>query len=264
MRISAARWQGEHPPPSYVFQKTRIAFWLFALLFSFDRLLQNSLLNYRGFWRSLSAFAALFWGNTAIFAISRKKSRKIFNFAGKRSRCRGPPTSEIKRLPQISEEQEAICMGFYYAKEKRQFDLEWNRLQKEYSDAGMSLSSIEAMRSYDWEMFLSRRTYENHTQALPDTYLNGEVEGQQSALFKKFSSLSAAFDEEDFSGRYAWIGSIGNTTLSKKLAMLPVQDLELLTFIILEEHDQCELARIWGCSQSAISQRLKKIKKFLK
>lgn len=154
-------------------------------------------------------------------------------------------------------------MGFNYAKEKRQFDLEWNRLQKEYSDAGMSLSSIEAMRSYDWEMFLSRRTYENHTQSLPDTYLSGEVEGQQSVLFKKFSSLSAAFGEEDFSGRYAWIGSIGNTALSKKLAMLPVQDLELLTFIVLEEHDQCELARIWGCSQSAISQRLKKIKKFL-
>ena len=85
-------------------------------------------------------------------------------------------------------------MGFNYAKEKRQFDLEWNRLQKEYSDAGMSLSSIEAMRSYDLEMFLSRRTYENHTQSLPDTYLNGEVEGQQSVKGVITLSSKQAFE----------------------------------------------------------------------
>lgn len=178
--------------------------------------------------------------------------------------CRGPPASEIKRLPQISDEQEAVCMGFNYAKEKRQFDLEWNRLQKEYSDAGMSLSSIEAMRSFDWEMFLSRRTYENHTQALPDTYLNGEVEGQQSALFKKFSSLTIAFDEEDFSGRYDWLSSIGDVNLSLKLRKLSVQDLELLTLFVFEGLSQAEIARNWGCTQQSVSWRLKKIKKLFK
>lgn len=93
-------------------------------------------------------------------------------------------------------------MGFNYAKEKRQFDLEWKLLQKEYADAGMSPSAIEAMHSYGWEMFLSRRTYENHTQALPDTYLSGEIDGKQSTLFKRFSSLSVTFDEEDFSGHW--------------------------------------------------------------
>ncbi len=155
-------------------------------------------------------------------------------------------------------------MGFNYAKEKRQFDLEWNRLQKEYSDAGMSLSSIEAMRSFDWEMFLSRRTYENHTQALPDTYLNGEVEGQQSALFKKFSSLTIAFDEEDFSGRYDWLSSIGDVNLSLKLRKLSVQDLELLTLFVFEGLSQAEIARNWGCTQQSVSWRLKKIKKLFK
>lgn len=155
-------------------------------------------------------------------------------------------------------------MGFHYANEKKKFDHEWKRLRKEYADAGMSPSAIEAIHDYDWEAFLSRRTYENHTQPLPDAFLSGEVKEQGSKLFKKYSSLSAAFDEEDFLGRYAWLSSIEDTDLSTKLGKLSVQDLELLTFIILEEHDQRELARIWGCSQSAISQRLKKIKKFLK
>lgn len=155
-------------------------------------------------------------------------------------------------------------MGFNYAKEKRQFDLEWNRLQKEYSDAGMSLSSIEAMRSYDWEMFLSRRTYESHTQSLPDTYLNGEVEGQRSALFKKFSSLSTAFDEGDFSGQYAWIGSIEDAALSKRLAMLPEKDLELLTLYAIAGYTQAEIALLMGRDQSVISRKLNRIKKLLK
>lgn len=155
-------------------------------------------------------------------------------------------------------------MGFHYAREKRQFDLEWNRLQKEYADAGMEPSAIEEMRNYDWTVFLSRRNYENHTQPLPDTYLGDETDGQRSRLLDKFSSLSMTFDEGDFPGRYAWISAIGSVELSAKLAMLQTKDVELLTFIVIEGHDQSELAEKWGCSQSAISQRLKKIKNFLK
>ena len=155
-------------------------------------------------------------------------------------------------------------MGFHYAREKRQFDLEWNRLQKEYADAGMEPSAIEEMRNYDWTVFLSRRNYENHTQPLPDTYLGDETDGQRSRLLDKFSSLSMTFDEGDFPGRYAWISAIGSVELSAKLAMLQTKDVELLTFIVIEGHDQSELAEKWGCSQSVISQRLKKIKNFLK
>ena len=155
-------------------------------------------------------------------------------------------------------------MGFHYAREKRQFDLEWNRLQKEYADAGMEPSAIEEMRNYDWTVFLSRRNYENHTQPLPDTYLGDETDGQRSRLLDKFSSLSMTFDEGDFPGRYAWISAIGSVELSAKLAMLQTKDVELLTFIVIEGHEQSELAEKWGCSQSAISQRLKKIKNFLK
>lgn len=155
-------------------------------------------------------------------------------------------------------------MGFNYAKEKMQFEAEWKKLQKEYVAAGMVPEDIESMRTYDWDMFLLRRNYENHTQPLPDTYFSGENEDGQSRLFRKFASLTAEFDEEDFPGRYKWIGSIGSADLSLKLKALSAKDLELLTFLVIEGHDQCELAKKWGCSQAAISQRFKKIKKFLK
>lgn len=155
-------------------------------------------------------------------------------------------------------------MGFNYAKEKAQFELEWKKLQKEYAAVGMVPENIESMRIYDWDMFLSRRNYENHTQPLPDTYFSGENEDGRSPLFRKFASLTTVFDEEDFPGRYAWIDSIDGADLSLKLKALSTKDLELLTFLVIEGHDQCELAKMWGCSQAAISQRFKKIKNFLK
>ena len=120
------------------------------------------------------------------------------------------------------------------------------------------------MRTYDWDMFLLRRNYENHTQPLPDTYLLGESNDGHSPLFRKFPSMITIFDEEDFPGRYAWVDSIDGADLSLKLKALSTKDLELLTFLVIEGHDQCELAKKWGCSQAAISQRFKKIKKFLK
>lgn len=155
-------------------------------------------------------------------------------------------------------------MGFNYAKEKAQFELEWKKRQKEYAAAGMASEDIESTHTYDWDMFLSRRNYENHTQPLPDTYFSGENEDGRSPLFRKFASLTTVFDEEDFPGRYAWIDSIDGADLSLKLKALSTKDLELLTFLVIEGHDQCELAKMWGCSQAAISQRFKKIKNFLK
>ena len=155
-------------------------------------------------------------------------------------------------------------MGFNYAKEKKRFDDDWKRLQKEYEDACMEPDDIKAMYTYDWNSFLARRTYENHTQPLPDTYLYGYCGDMSSTLFKRFSSLSVTFGVEDFPGRYAWIDTISNADCHAKLVKLSTKDLELLTFIVLEGHEQSELALKWGCSQSAISQRFKKIKKFLK
>jgi len=52
--------------------------------------------------------------------------------------------------------------------------------------------------------------------------------------------------------------------LALALRKLSKEDLELLTFLVLEEHTQRELAEKWGCTQAAISQRYKKIKKILK
>ena len=154
-------------------------------------------------------------------------------------------------------------MGFNYAKEKNKFEANWKKLQRRYEDAGMPPEAIDAMHTYDWEAFLAHRIHSSHTQALP-VCLSESTEDDRSTLFQKYPSLFVSFDIDDFSERYSWVETISNDHLTAKLKSLPSEDLELLTFLIIEEHDQEELARRWGCSQSAISQRFKKLKELLK
>ena len=83
-------------------------------------------------------------------------------------------------------------------------------------------------------------------------------------MFRKFTSLSASFDETELSDRYAWIDTISDDTLSKKLKNLSKDELELLTLLSIEGYTQREIARKMHCSQNVISKRLIKIRRILK
>ena len=154
-------------------------------------------------------------------------------------------------------------MGFNYAKERRKFEAEWKKLRQEYKQAGMDAHAIEQLYLFDLEVFCSERSYSNHTQQMPDMYI-AENSSDHSSLLKKFENLSVTFDEAAFHDRYAWVETIEDSHLSALLRKLPQRDLELLTFLVIEGHTQEEAAKKWGCKQSSISERYKKIKKFLK
>ncbi|WP_270496479.1 sigma factor-like helix-turn-helix DNA-binding protein [Eisenbergiella porci] len=153
-------------------------------------------------------------------------------------------------------------MGFQYGREKRKFEKEWEKLEQEYIEAGMSKESVESMRVYDWSWFCSQRIYYNRTQNLPlESY--GE-ECERSSLMRKFSSLFVQPVGEDlFSGRLEWVNMIENAELYRRLCKLDSHELELLTMIIFEGYKQSEAAKVFRCSRSAVSQKLKKIKKIL-
>ena len=154
-------------------------------------------------------------------------------------------------------------MGFNYAKERRKFEAEWRKLRQEYEQAGMEPSSIEEIYLFDLAEFRSRRRFEIRTQPLPEMYEADEGTGQ-SFLLRKHKALSTEFGEADFLGEDAWLDTIEDPILLERLKQLKRTDLELLKFLVLEEHTQKELAQKWHCSQRLISKRLKKIKNFLK
>lgn len=153
-------------------------------------------------------------------------------------------------------------MGFNYGREKRRFDKEWERLEEEYTAAGMPYEVIEHMKTYDWKWFCSQRVYHNRTQNLPSESCNDESE--QSSLLRKFASLSVQpAREELFSGRLAWLNTVEDQILYQRLCSLSVNDLELITLIAFDGYKQSEVARLWGCSWNVIHKRLQKIKKIL-
>ena len=153
-------------------------------------------------------------------------------------------------------------MSFHYAREKRKFDKEWEQLHKEYAAAGMDENAIAQMKTFDWGWFCSRRVYANHTQELPEE--SSFDEDKYSTLFRKFAALSVAFEQHQPSGRYAWVESIEDERLYQQLSALSKKDLELVTLIAMDGYRQSEVARMWGCSRSAITQRVKVIKKALR
>lgn len=60
---------------------------------------------------------------------------------------------------------------------------------------------------------------------------------------------------------YAWVDTLEDLRLLQAIKTLSIEELEILTFLTLEEHSQKELAERWGCSQRAISKKFQKIKK---
>ena len=154
-------------------------------------------------------------------------------------------------------------MGFNYAKERRKFEAEWRKLRQEYEQAGMASDAIESLYHFDLDAFRSRRRYETWTQPMPDRYPAEDHVGTPS-LRKNYKRLSTTFDEADFFGEAAWLDTIEDPALLKRLRKLPQKDLKLLQFLVLEGHTQEELAQKWHCSQSSISKRFLRIKKFLR
>ena len=131
-----------------------------------------------------------------------------------------------------------------------------------FSDRNIHRNAIECIKAYDWAWFCSQRVYHNRIQNLPAESFDETI--GQSTLFQKFSSLSKEpLHEELFYGRLAWVNSIEDPQLYRGLKRLSTYDLELLTLIVFEGYKKSEVAEKLGCSRSAITQRMKKIKKNL-
>ena len=115
-------------------------------------------------------------------------------------------------------------MGFYYAREKKKFDAEWEKTDAWYKSEGMSDEDIEKMRLFDWAQFCCQRSYENRTQPLPEEYFDDE---NGSTLFQKFEQLTVTVDSETFQSRYDWIEQISDARLARKLKSLSANEIEM-------------------------------------
>ena len=158
-------------------------------------------------------------------------------------------------------------MGFNYAIERKKFDAEWTKMEKQLLDAGIDSEKVEEFYREELKVFGERRAYERRTQGMPvDVYedTGKEKEEDSSPLMRKFSeNFSVSIDCLCSADRMMWIEDIDNEALYKKLRKLSEKDLDVLTMLVMEEYTERDIAVKYGVTQSAVAQRIRKIKKIL-
>lgn len=149
--------------------------------------------------------------------------------------------------------------------ERKRFEAKQKKLAEEYRKAGMTEEQIKAMYEFDLEQFKKDRIYQMHTQALQvEEFDELDADESDNALIKHFENELTTSIEDGEHSRYWWIEELDNAELAKKIKSLTKEQIELLTFVVVDGYDQTEIAKILNVNQSTISRRFEAIKKFLR
>ena len=159
-------------------------------------------------------------------------------------------------------------MGFNNGSERRKFDRMWKKLRVEYAAAGMDEAAIEEMYQFDLTVYRSNRRYAEHGLCATEQMFSddGDIAGEdKSPLLKRyFDSLAVLPGDVDSYRRGSWVDEVESPRLACALRQLSDSDLELLTLYVFEGYSMTEIASMQGCSQQNVSQKIGRIKKFLK
>ena len=158
-------------------------------------------------------------------------------------------------------------MNFNYSYEKKKFEQEWEKLESEYKQAGMSDKDIQTMKEFDMQYFRLNRNTILHTYDLQDCedIENNGNDDFSDIDFRKLEYVTLKEQEKiETHSRFWWIDEIDNPILVQKIKKLSESDLEFITLLVFDGYLQTEMAQFYGIAQQNISKRLKKIKKILK
>lgn len=89
--------------------------------------------------------------------------------------------------------------------------------------------------------------------------VNGLRAGGDNYITKPFSlqELTARIEA------HAWLQEMEDVKLYQRLCQLGEKELELFTLMVVDGYRQVDIARLWGCTQNAVTKRLNRIKKVL-
>ncbi len=165
-------------------------------------------------------------------------------------------------------------MEFNYGLEKKKFEENWEKLRKEYQEAGMDDKSIEKMYEYDWDMFKKERIWCIHNQFIDGEYQcahNGvwKTTEDSNPLYYLFpEQFTYTFSEEDFEADYAWMEALESESLYDAIASLDDDQRHILELRVIDELTLREIAEIYGIAIGSVNDRIrviyKKIKKYVK
>lgn len=156
-------------------------------------------------------------------------------------------------------------MKFNYGKEKRKFEAMWEKLRKEYKEAGMLDDDIQKMYEYDWEMFKKERVFCIHNQFMPDgVFENGDLKDEgQNPLLHKFKEQLSITDQYFRQEKRGWISEIENTSILYALGELSKEQMELLERSVIQGESIEKISEDTGLGYYVIANRLSRIKRKL-
>lgn len=154
-------------------------------------------------------------------------------------------------------------MKWNNGKERKKFEAEQARLRVQYIVAGMTEEQIQAMYDYDLSVLNGNRREAIHNQRLDiQAFDDEDTDDGKNPLLEKFADkLTVEIDRNDVN-RYAWIDDIEDEGVVLVIKSLSLQDVELLTKIVVDKSTLTEIAQMENITQQAVSKRLKKIKNF--
>ncbi len=158
-------------------------------------------------------------------------------------------------------------MNFNYSYEKKKFEQEWAKLEKEYGQAGMSDKDIQEMKNFDYDCFKLNRNTVLHTYDLQfcnDFDDNGNDDFGNIDLSKVEYITVKEQEKVETHSRFWWIEELDSNELIQKVKTLSYQELDLLDLHIFSDLTLKEISKLRGIPYRTIKRKFEKIKKLLK
>ena len=132
--------------------------------------------------------------------------------------------------------------------ETKKFEARQKKQAEEYRALGMTEDQIQAMYEFDLEQFKSERRHRMHTQPLQveEFEENDADESDNTLLNEFFDELTCTIETSGDKSRYWWVEEIDDSETVKKIKSLSERDLEILTFMVIDELTHEEIAKIMG------------------
>ncbi len=158
-------------------------------------------------------------------------------------------------------------MKFNYGYERNKMEKEFEWMKQLFLEAGMSDEAIEEIHRMLLDEVNNKRKYYTHNQSLDitNTSENEKYDESWSPYYEKHLEQFSVYQYEISEwGRYDWIEDLDTPDVILWAKKLSDTDKELITYLMVEKLQKQEVATILGCSPSAVSNRLNRIKKQLK
>lgn len=157
-------------------------------------------------------------------------------------------------------------MGFNYGYNRNKMEKEFEEIATICRTEGMSEENIETIHRLMLDMLNSDRCFYVHTQSYDGLrFIDGDAaEEGRSPLLDKFQEQLSVVQAEIYEwDRMAWIDDIDTPEIVVWLKSLGDDDIFMLTLLTVDGMRQTEIAKVLEKHDSAISQKMKRLRKSL-